>query len=168
MGSDAIYHSSARKEGRSACRALGCELACITLLRGTVHLLEDELTDAQARFQDDRQWAGIPDLELDGIAEEGWSEVRAAEPRVNGRSRNMNTQAKTRQPTLSLDSGSQARAVRQLNQLLCPSEIEPTGHDRGAFCWDRNRADELGGEFLEDVRRVGRGEGLRSPGDGKV
>jgi len=43
----------------------------VALLGRAIDYLEDQLGDLQAAFQDDRERAGVPDLQLDGIANPG-------------------------------------------------------------------------------------------------
>lgn len=71
-------------------------------------MLEDPLTDSHVALQDDGQRAGIPDLELDGVAEECRIKVGVAEPSVNRGCRDVNTKSKTGQAALSLDPSGQA------------------------------------------------------------
>ena len=73
-------------------RSLECELPAIALLGRPIDPLEDQLADAQARPQDHRQRAGVPDLQLDRIADETWVQLLGPKAGVDCGSRDVNAQ----------------------------------------------------------------------------
>jgi hypothetical protein len=81
---------------------------------------------------------------LHGVAEKGRGEITAPEARVVGRGRDVNAQPKTRQAALALDARSEPRAVRELDLLQGPAEVELPGLNGAPLGREREGDERIG------------------------
>ncbi len=106
------------------CRTLQVEGTLVTGARNLTNLFNDELADAHAVAQDDRQWPKVKDFQPKRSAVFGRIVLVVTEPGVDGRCRYVDAEAHSPQTAFPFHAGAQARRVREVNPLDRPTEDE--------------------------------------------